>query len=97
MHVGQGVKQVHNTHPDARFLFLAPPSYEVLEQRLRGRGTDSEDAIQKRLKQAKVELEYSKTPGAHDKVVVNDDLEKAYREVKEFILGDEAKESDGSA
>lgn len=85
----QGVKQI-KTHPSfaktARFLFLSPPSIEVLEQRLRGRQTDKEDAIQKRLAQAHKEMEFSKTPGVHDKIVVNDDLDKAYAECKAFIL-----------
>ncbi|KAF2085938.1 guanylate kinase [Saccharata proteae CBS 121410] len=88
----EGVKQVanHATFPRPRFLFLSPPSLEILEQRLRGRATDSEDAIQKRLKQAAVEMEFAKSGGIHDKVVVNDDLEKAYSEVKEFIVGGES-------
>lgn len=83
----QGVKQVHNSHLKARYLFLQPPSYEILEKRLRGRGTDKEEDIQKRLAQAKNELEYAKVPGAHDKVVVNDDLERAFGEVEAFCLG----------
>ncbi|OCK84148.1 guanylate kinase-like protein [Lepidopterella palustris CBS 459.81] len=85
----EGVKQIstHPTFPRPRFLFLSPPSLAVLEQRLRGRNTDSEDAIQKRLKQAKVEMDFAQSSDApHDKVVVNDDLEKAYAEVKAFIL-----------
>ena len=89
----QGVKQVanHPTFPQPRFLFLSPPSPEILEQRLRARATDSEEAIQKRLNQAKVEMEFARSPEApHEKIVVNDDLEKAYQEVKQFILGDEA-------
>lgn len=85
----QGVKQVHNSHLKARYLFLQPPSYEILEQRLRGRGTDREEDIQKRLAQAKNELEYAKVEGAHDKIVVNDDLERAYKEVEKFCLGKE--------
>jgi guanylate kinase len=62
---------------------------EELERRLRGRGTDKEEDIQKRLAQAKNELEYAKTEGAHDKVVVNDDLERAWREVEEFCLAED--------
>ena len=61
---------------------------EALEARLRGRASDSEDAIQKRLKQAKVEMEFANSGDApHDKVVVNEDLDTAYREVREFIVG----------
>ncbi|GKZ18855.1 hypothetical protein AbraIFM66951_001813 [Aspergillus brasiliensis] len=82
----EGVKQVKRTDLNARFLFLAPPSVEELEKRLRGRGTETEESLTKRLAQAKNELEYAKEPGAHDKVVVNDDLEKAYTELRDWIV-----------
>ncbi|KAF2004826.1 guanylate kinase [Amniculicola lignicola CBS 123094] len=89
----EGVKQVanHPNFPKPRFLFLSPPSLEILEQRLRGRATDKEEAIAKRLNQAKVEMEFAESGEApHEKIVVNDDLEKAYQEVKEFIVGKDA-------
>jgi len=64
---------------------------EVLESRLRSRATDKEEAIVKRLNQAKVEMEFANSGEApHDKIVVNDDLDKAYEEVRKFVLGDEA-------
>lgn len=84
----QGVKQVKKTDLNARFLFLAPPSLEDLKSRLIGRGTETSDAVQKRLQQAELELEYSKEEGAHDKIIVNDDLDKAYSELKEFVLAE---------
>lgn len=80
------MKQVKRTHLNARFLFLSPPSLKILEQRLRGRGTDSEDAIQKRLNQAEAEMSFAKEEGVHDKVVVNDELEKAYQEVEQWVV-----------
>jgi guanylate kinase len=89
----EGVKQVanHPTFPRPRFLFLQPPSMEVLEQRLRSRATDKEEAIVKRLKQAEKEMRFAESGEApHDKVVVNDDLDRAYGEVKEWIVGGEA-------
>jgi guanylate kinase len=67
----EGVKQIQASGFPARYVFIAPPSEEELERRLRGRGTEKEDSIQKRLKQAKVELEYSRVPGVHDRVIVN--------------------------
>ncbi|KAI5360103.1 Putative guanylate kinase-like domain, P-loop containing nucleoside triphosphate hydrolase [Septoria linicola] len=82
----EGVKQVKKTDLNARYLFLQPPSVEILEQRLRGRQTDKEEAIQQRLKQATKEIEYSKTPGVHDQIIVNDDLEKAWKEFKAFCV-----------
>ncbi|RQM06745.1 hypothetical protein DH86_00003933 [Scytalidium sp. 3C] len=80
----EGVKQIKKSSIDARYIFVAPPSAEELETRLRGRGTEKEESIQKRLKQAKLELEFADT-GAHDKVIVNDDLEKAYKELEDFV------------
>lgn len=71
---------------NARFLFLAPPSLEELEKRLRGRGTETEDSLNKRLAQAKNEIEFSQQPGAHDKIVVNDDLEKAYADLRDWVV-----------
>lgn len=67
----EGVKQIKATEFPARYVFIAPPSEEELERRLRGRATDSEESIQKRLAQARNELAYSRTPGVHDKIIVN--------------------------
>lgn len=82
----QGVKQVKNSDLNARFLFIAPPSEEELEKRLRGRGTESEDSLQKRLAQAKNELAFAKQPGIHEKIIVNDDVERAYQEMRDWIV-----------
>ncbi|KAK3938147.1 P-loop containing nucleoside triphosphate hydrolase protein [Diplogelasinospora grovesii] len=81
----EGVKQIKASGFPARYVFIAPPSEEELERRLRGRGTEKEESIQKRLTQAKVELAFAKTPGVHDKIIVNDDLDKAYKELEEFV------------
>ncbi len=86
----QGAAQVRERRPDARFIFLLPPSMKVLEQRLRGRGTDSEDAIERRLGVADRELAAIRF---FDYAVVNDDLEQAIRSVLAII----AAERDGRA
>lgn len=70
---------------DARYVFIKPSSYEVLEARLKGCGTENEDDLQKRLNQARVELEYANTPGVYNKIIVNDDHERAYKELEEFV------------
>lgn len=67
----EGVKQIQASGFPARYVFIAPPSEEELEKRLRGRGTDKEEDILKRLAQAKNELAFSKT-GVHDKIIVNE-------------------------
>ncbi|KAI4166502.1 MAG: hypothetical protein LQ343_008001 [Gyalolechia ehrenbergii] len=82
----KGVKQVKRTDLSARFLFLSPPSLQILEQRLRGRGTEDEDSLRRRLQQAEKEMAFSREEGVHDMVVVNDDLERAYREVEEWVV-----------
>ena len=85
------MKSIKKTDLDARFLFLQPPSLEVLEQRLRSRASDKEEAINERLKQAENELEFAKTPGVHDRIIVNDDLEAAWVEFEEFCVPDKAR------
>lgn len=84
----EGVKQLKKSRLNPRICFIQPPSVEVLEERLRGRGTDSEEAIRKRLDQASREIEYCRTEGKEDKVVVNDDLDKAYKELDEWVMKD---------
>lgn len=81
----QGVKQIKNSGIEARYVFVKPPSFEELEKRLRGRGTETEESVVKRLEQAKVELKFADTPGVHDIIIVNDDVEKAYKELEDFI------------
>lgn len=67
-------------------MFLSPPSLEVLEKRLRGRGTDDEDSVKRRLDQAEKEMAFAKEQGVHEKVVVNDNLDRAYQEVEEWVV-----------
>lgn len=81
-----GVKQMKaNPSIDARYIFISPPNFEALAKRLRGRGTEKDEAIQKRLAQARAELDYAHT-GAHDKIIVNDDLQVACKELEDFIF-----------
>ncbi|KAJ2493956.1 guanylate kinase [Coemansia sp. RSA 2050] len=82
----QGVKSVKNTDLGARFVFVAPPSEEELERRLRSRGTDDEASILKRLAAAKSELGYGNQEGSCDIKIVNDDLERAYKSLVDFIF-----------
>jgi guanylate kinase len=81
----EGVTRIKASGINARYIFIKPPSFETLETRLKNRGTEKEEDIQKRLAQAKVELEYADTPGVHDKIIVNHDLEKGYVELREFV------------
>ncbi|MFO7545387.1 MAG: guanylate kinase [Trueperaceae bacterium] len=69
-----GARQVKKRMPDAVMMFIAPPSLRELERRLRGRGTDSEEKIQKRLTRAREEI---RAVREFDYVIVNDHLERA--------------------
>ena len=74
----QGAMQVHEKRPDAVMVFIAPPSFEELANRLRGRGTEDEAKVQKRLETAKGELAQQ---DKFDYVVVNDTVERAVEEL----------------
>ena len=84
----QGVRQVKNTNLNPVFLFISPPSISALRARLNSRGTETEAAIQRRLLTAISEIQYAKEPKAHDLVIVNDDLERAYGLFKKVALGE---------
>jgi guanylate kinase len=80
----QGALQVKQKLPGAIAVFVMPPSRDDLERRIRDRGQDSEDEIKRRLERARHEmLSYS----SYDFAVVNDDLERAGREVQAIALG----------
>jgi guanylate kinase len=81
----QGVKNIRKTELNPLFIYISPPSYEILEKRLRGRQTDSEAAIEKRLKEAKESMEFSKEPGMYDHIILNDQLEVAYQNLREIL------------
>ena len=79
-----GARQVRQSFPLAKQIFIAPPNVETLEARIRARGQESEAAIAKRLAQSKVEL-----AAAHefDTVIVNDSLATALSELETAIFG----------
>ena len=78
----QGARQVRETMPDARFVFLAPPSWEELERRLVGRGTEGPEERERRLATARVELA---AEPEFDHVIINDDVHRATDELVSVI------------
>jgi guanylate kinase len=78
-----GARKIHNTFKNALRIFILPPSVEELEQRLRSRGQDSEEAIAKRLICAKAELDAA---NEFDLQIVNDDLETALLSIESAIF-----------
>jgi len=78
----QGALQVHEKRPDAVMVFIAPPSFEALEARLRGRGTEDEQKIMKRLETARNELAHK---NEFDYVVINDRVNRAADELLKIL------------
>ena len=79
----KGALNVKKIMPEAHLIFIAPPSFEELEARLRGRHTETEEAIQKRLASIKLEIENSKY---FDYKVVNDTIENALGQLEKIML-----------
>ncbi|XP_039985235.1 guanylate kinase 1b [Xiphias gladius] len=86
----QGVKRIKQTDLNPIYISIQPPSMEILEKRLRDRQTETEESLQKRLEAARIDMELSKEPGVFDVVIINDDLERSYVELKD-ILSEEIK------
>jgi guanylate kinase len=74
-------------YPEAIGILIVPPSLAVLEERLRGRGTDSEETIALRLKNAVDELAFAREKGKYEFTVVNDDLETAVNDLARIVGG----------
>jgi len=83
-----GARKVKERMPEAVMIFIAPPSLHELERRLRGRGTDSEEKIQKRLSRAREEI---KAVREFDYVVVNDQLNDAATTFSAIIRAERAR------
>ena len=83
-----GARKVKAKLPEAVMMFIAPPDLVELERRLRGRGTDSEEKIQKRLARAREEIRAIKD---FDYLVINDTLGEAVRDFKSVIYAERAK------
>ena len=79
----KGALNVKKIMPEAVLIFIAPPSIEELEARLRGRHTETEDAIQKRLASIKLEIENSKQ---FDYQIINDTVENAVKKLENIML-----------
>lgn len=80
----QGARQIRERMPEAVQIFIAPPSPETLRERLTGRGTDSPEAIERRLAVAEEELA---AQGEFEHVIVNDDIDRAVDELDAVIAG----------
>lgn len=86
----QGAMQVKERYPQGVFIYVVPPSMELLEERLRNRNTDSSDVIEKRLAKACGELSWIEK---YDYVIVNDDLDRAIEEGASILTAEQIKTS----
>ena len=84
----QGALQVKENYPNGVFIFLFPPSLDELKNRIVNRGTESNDLVMNRLKEAKKEIELM---DAYDYVVVNDNVHHAVEKIKSIIQSEHCK------
>jgi guanylate kinase len=84
----QGARQVKESLPDSVLIFILPPSFEVLKERLTGRMTDTDEVIERRLKKAVDEIGEYKN---YDYVIVNDVIENALIELKSVIIAERVR------
>lgn len=84
----QGARQMIASVPEAVTVFILPPSFEELERRLRGRGDEGEESIQRRLAKARREIEQY---AFFDYVIINDDVDAAYERLRAVVLAERTK------
>lgn len=84
----QGAEKIRKAYKNAICIFILPPSIEILEDRLKGRGSDSEEEIQKRLNRAKEEILHYKNYGY---VIINADIDKAADELRSIIIAERCR------
>lgn len=79
----RGAMQLKKSYENAVYIFILPPSMQVLEERLVSRGTDPEEVIARRLDNARDEISYYKE---YEYILVNDDLDRAYRDLESIVI-----------
>jgi guanylate kinase len=77
----KGVQQFKSSNFPAKYIFITAPSIEILESRLRSRGTENEESVLLRINNAKKEMQYGVEPGQFDTVLVNESIEETYKNV----------------
>lgn len=84
----EGAMNIKKMFPEARLVFILPPSWEILEKRLRDRGTETEEKIAERTRQARREVEYA---GNYDYLIVNDDLNSAVNDLLTILKAEKLR------
>ena len=80
-----GLRKVKESTLECKYIFILPPSMAILEERLKGRGTETEEKISLRLHNAHTEMEYGNIPGNFDALVVNNELSVALENILGFL------------
>jgi guanylate kinase len=84
----QGAKQIKSKYDTAVFIFIMPPSLDILEERLRNRKSDHEDEIRKRMRRAREEIgDYS----IYDYIIVNRDFDRALTELRSVVIAERCR------
>lgn len=86
----EGAMNIRRMFPEACLVFILPPSWEVLEERLRGRGTESEETIAARSRQARTEVTFAKN---YDYLIVNDKLDEAVEDLLAVLRAEKLRRS----
>lgn len=86
----QGARQIKEQFPAVRTIFILPPSLKILKERLIGRNQDSAEVIENRMNKAQNEIIHY---DEYDYVIVNDDLNDAYEQLKSIIIAEQSKTS----
>jgi guanylate kinase len=84
----QGARQIKSKVDDVVAVFILPPSMAELERRLRGRASETEDAVRRRFETARREIEHY---ALFDYMVINDDVRRAYDELRSIAVGERAR------
>ena len=85
----QGGTAIKRKYPEAVLVFIFPPSIEELERRLRGRGTDADEVIQRRLLAARAEME--KGASSYDALIINDQVDRAFGDLRSVVIAERCR------
>jgi guanylate kinase len=84
----QGAQQIKEKYSKAVFIFILPPSFEILEERLRNRRSDDDEEIRKRMQRARDEIRDYRL---YDYIIVNRDFDRALSELRSIVVGERCR------
>lgn len=90
----EGAMNIRNKFPQACLVFILPPSLEILERRLRNRGTETEEKIRERIAQARTEIDFARN---YDYIIINDELETAVSDLECVLRAEKLRKERNAA